>query len=421
VRSFPGAARQRIAATTAGLVTLAALAIPLAHADDRDDDLKNRQRDVQGRISDARDDLHEASRDASRAAAAVVRVETKLDAARDHLSAVRVKLQDARERDALLQQQLVDAENELDGATIALATASAGVEEQRAEAREMVLTLSTQGDPQVRALGRLLSETSLTDLTRQQVGDQVLLAQQSRTFEALEAVEAELADERAEVERTAEAVEVKRAEAAAHLEKMRGLVTEAETARDRITGLVQQARSARHDAYVAKAADRATLRKLREREQKIAAKLKALAEKQANRGGYTGRSDGYLANPSNGYVTSPFGYRTHPIYGYYSLHNGTDFGAACGSPLYAAASGTVIDTYYDSVYGNRLYLSIGNVNGKNLVLIYNHMSGYKASEGQRVGRGDVVGYVGTTGWSTGCHLHFTVMANGVAVDPMTYL
>ncbi|GAA5146407.1 M23 family metallopeptidase [Nocardioides marinquilinus] len=421
MRSFPGAARQRIAAITASLVTLAALAIPLAHADDRDDDLKNRQRDVQGRISDARDELQEASRDASRAAGAVDRVEQRLDVARTHLSDVRVRLQAARDRDALLQQQLLDAEAELDRATTALATASAGVEQQRAEAREMVLTLSTQGDPQVRALGRLLSDTSVEDLTRQQVGDQVLLAQQSRTFQALEEVEATLADERAEVERTTAAVEVKRTEAAEHLETMRGLVTEAETARDRITGLVQQARAARKDAYEAKAADRAVLRKLREREQKIAGQLKALAERQASRKGFVGRSDGYLGNPSNGYVTSPFGYRTHPIYGYYSLHNGTDFGAACGSPLYAAASGTVIDTYYDSVYGNRLYLSIGNVNGKNLVLIYNHMSGYRASEGQRVGRGDVVGYVGTTGWSTGCHLHFTVMADGVAVDPMTYL
>ena len=74
-----------------------------------------------------------------------------------------------------------------------------------------------------------------------------------------------------------------------------------------------------------------------------------------------------------------------------------------------------------AVYGNRLYLSVGNVNGANLTLVYNHLSGYTVGEGDRVGRGDVVGYVGSTGWSTGCHLHFTVLRNGEPVDPMTYL
>jgi murein DD-endopeptidase MepM/ murein hydrolase activator NlpD len=77
--------------------------------------------------------------------------------------------------------------------------------------------------------------------------------------------------------------------------------------------------------------------------------------------------------------------------------------------------------YYSSSYGNRLYLNLGMVNGKNLTVIYNHLSGYAAGTGQRVARGQVLGYVGDTGWSTGCHLHFTVMVNGTDVDPMNWL
>ena len=80
----------------------------------------------------------------------------------------------------------------------------------------------------------------------------------------------------------------------------------------------------------------------------------------------------------------------------------------------------MISEYYDSVWGNRLFLDVGRVNGKNMTLIYNHISSYKAHSGNRVGRGDVVAYAGTTGWSTGCHLHFTVMLNGTAVDPMKF-
>jgi murein DD-endopeptidase MepM/ murein hydrolase activator NlpD len=72
------------------------------------------------------------------------------------------------------------------------------------------------------------------------------------------------------------------------------------------------------------------------------------------------------------------------------------------------------------VWRNRLYINLGMVNGKFITVIYNHLSRYNVGVGQTVDRGDVVGYVGTTGWSTGCHLHFTVMENGHPVDPMKY-
>jgi murein DD-endopeptidase MepM/ murein hydrolase activator NlpD len=72
------------------------------------------------------------------------------------------------------------------------------------------------------------------------------------------------------------------------------------------------------------------------------------------------------------------------------------------------------------VWGNRLYLDLGQVNGKNKTVIYNHIARYRVGTGAFVRRGDVVAYEGTTGWSTGCHLHFTVMLNGVAVNPEKY-
>ena len=86
----------------------------------------------------------------------------------------------------------------------------------------------------------------------------------------------------------------------------------------------------------------------------------------------------------------------------------------------AVASGTVISRYWSDVDGNRLYLDLGRVNGKNMTVIYNHLTSYRAGSGQRVSRGDVIGYSGTTGWSTACHLHFTVMLNGSPVNPMNY-
>ncbi len=134
-----------------------------------------------------------------------------------------------------------------------------------------------------------------------------------------------------------------------------------------------------------------------------------------------GSSEGFLLSPVAGYVTSPFGFRVHPIYGYWGLHDGTDFGAGCGSALRAVANGTVISEYYSSVYGNRLYVNVGKVNGNNLTVVYNHATTYRVGVGDRVQRGQTVGYVGSTGWSTGCHLHFTVLRNGNPVNPMDYM
>ena len=122
-----------------------------------------------------------------------------------------------------------------------------------------------------------------------------------------------------------------------------------------------------------------------------------------------------------GAVTSPYGWRRHPIYGYWGLHDGTDFATSCGQPMRAGAAGRVVSEYYSDVWGRRLFLDVGRVNGRSMILIYNHASGYRAGVGDRVGRGDVVAYAGTTGWSTGCHLHFTVMLGGSPVDPMNYM
>jgi murein DD-endopeptidase MepM/ murein hydrolase activator NlpD len=120
-------------------------------------------------------------------------------------------------------------------------------------------------------------------------------------------------------------------------------------------------------------------------------------------------------------ITSPYGMRLHPILHIWKLHDGTDFGAGCGTPIHAAASGTVTEEYYNGGYGNRLFIDHGNVGGQFLTTSYNHMNGYAVSVGQHVTQGQVIGYVGTTGYSTGCHLHFMLWVNGTMVNPANYL
>lgn len=120
-------------------------------------------------------------------------------------------------------------------------------------------------------------------------------------------------------------------------------------------------------------------------------------------------------------ITSVYGMRVHPITKIYKLHDGTDFGAACGTPIRAVANGRVSQRYYNAGYGNRLFIDHGTLGGKRTTTAYNHLSRYNVSVGQTVKQGQVIGYVGTTGYSTGCHLHFMVWRNGQMVNPQTVL
>ncbi len=119
---------------------------------------------------------------------------------------------------------------------------------------------------------------------------------------------------------------------------------------------------------------------------------------------------------ADGIMRSGFGYRRHPVLGYAKLHTGVDWSNPIGTPIVAAGNGTVIKAEWDSGYGRRV--EIQHING--YVTTYNHMSRFArgVSAGTRVRQGQVIGYVGSTGLSTGAHLHYEVIINGHFVDPM---
>lgn len=121
--------------------------------------------------------------------------------------------------------------------------------------------------------------------------------------------------------------------------------------------------------------------------------------------------------PSSKRVTSPFGWRKHPVYHYDRFHNGVDIGAKSGSDILAAYNGTVVAAAWNASMGN--YIMINH--GDGLYTIYMHCSKFYISQGQYVTRGQVIAAVGSTGVSTGPHLHFGVRLNGEYKDPLTYV
>jgi murein DD-endopeptidase MepM/ murein hydrolase activator NlpD len=131
----------------------------------------------------------------------------------------------------------------------------------------------------------------------------------------------------------------------------------------------------------------------------------------------TGQYGGELYWPTSGAIVSGFGYRTHPVYGTTRFHSGVDIDGACGQPIFAAEDGTVISAGYNGGYGNATVID----HGDGLSTLYGHQSSLGVSSGQSASRGQQIGLVGTTGLSTGCHLHFEVRVNGQPVDPVPYL
>jgi murein DD-endopeptidase MepM/ murein hydrolase activator NlpD len=399
------------------MLALGAISIPLAHADD----LKDKQKKVQRQIENADHALEESSDRLNRAFARLEAAQAQLSEAKRQLYDTRLRLFDARERDREMQAKLLLAQERLDRAQADLEQGRADLSDQRDAVTDMITTIYQEGDPQLQAFSSMLTAQSSADLTWTQEGQQVMVGRETRQYDELRAAEVLLQVRQGQLKEAEAAVELAREEAAEHLLVMEDLTAEARTARERVAQVVSERADAQRMAFRAKRKDRAELRELREEEKRIERLIAAQAAK-ANQPNISTNAGGFLDWPMvGGYVTSPYGYRTHPIYGYYALHNGTDFGGGCGVTLPAAAGGRVVSTYYSSTYGNRVIIYVGRVNGKNLTIIYNHLSSDTVSAGQRVARGQTVGYSGSTGWSTACHLHFTVMVDGATVDPMNWL
>lgn len=197
--------------------------------------------------------------------------------------------------------------------------------------------------------------------------------------------------------------------------------------RARLDGLRRRQASARAAALREEANERVLLAKLRSRKADFEAELNALQRESDSigamlRGRQAGQRppasiEGILRAPVSARVTSPFGYRVHPILGTRRLHAGIDYGAAAGTPIVAADGGVVVWAGPRGGYGNAVIIDHGNT----LATLYAHQSRVAVGVGATVRPGQTIGFVGSTGFSTGPHLHFEVRKLGTPVNPTSYL
>ncbi len=227
--------------------------------------------------------------------------------------------------------------------------------------------------------------------------DNAVMDQLIATRQELERLQAELESARAEEQAAKEQQEAKKAEQQAK-------VAEAQKLLDQINANIEEV-NRQLDEESAAAADI---------QAEIAKKQKQLEEERKQQNIVISSETGYLW-PLPGYyrLSSQFGYRIHPITGVAHSHTGIDIPASGGTSILAAKSGQVVTSAYHYSYGNYVVIDHGNGNST----LYAHMRSRAVSEGQMVTQGQVIGYVGTTGSSTGNHLHFEVRDNYTRVDP----
>lgn len=442
--------RQMAVATAALVLPLAILSNPSSANDDRRD-LERQRNGVSGQLDDARDSLNHSTRELNQAVTAYETAQAQLDIAEAELATVRGELSVARAYDAQMQEELEQAEADLEAAEAELIEGEERAQNASNTVKTQTLESLQTAPDGLQAFGDLLNGDGPQDLIdRSALSDNSDKIQLSR-LDRLDATRVWLDVQHTIVEALRDEVQVKREEAAANLARVEELEREAAAHEAEISALVEARDAAKREAESSKAEDEATVADLEREQANLQAQIREIQrqeelerERQRQRerernnssggsssggGGSSGggsssgggNSSTTLARPVQGYITSHFGNRFHPIFRQWRLHSGTDFGAPCGRPIYAAAGGTIIQQGYMGAYGNRIVINHGRIGGNNIVTTYSHLSRYARSNGARVSRGQLIGYVGTTGASTGCHLHFEVLRNGSFVNPMGYL
>ncbi|HEX5586568.1 MAG TPA: peptidoglycan DD-metalloendopeptidase family protein [Acidimicrobiia bacterium] len=238
----------------------------------------------------------------------------------------------------------------------------------------------------------------------------------------LERVSQKRRDDLARSERLRKTLDEQKSDLDAQQAKADATRAEAEATKSRIETLYAQQQSARDAAAQAQAGFESRVQTLSLEQDQLESE-KAVEDARI-RATIEGAGDGppmgngrFLKPVGNAPITSGFGYRTDPITGTSAFHSGLDFGAPCGTPIKAGGNGVVISAGWNGGYGNATIIN----HGGGLATLYGHQSAFAVGAGQTVTAGQVIGYVGSTGKSTGCHVHFEVRVNGNPVDPTGYL
>ena len=434
--------RAVVGASVAVAVTLSAAGPAAA------ENLVDAQSRLRSAIAAVKAEIAEGEHELGAASQALLDAQNALAQAEAALVGVREQLASARARDADLAVELAREQDALRAAHAARARAQADVEAQRTLIAQAARD-AYQGQSSLESFGVLVGARTTDEVAQRLQWEETVFVSTADRLAELGVLEQRQAEaERAQADVEARVADAKRA-AAANVAEVARLEQASVAQQQRVAALVAQAEGARQAAQTELDADQTAYDALVAEEQAVQGQLVELARQQLAEG--RSRADiaalvaqGVVStNPATyplvaegpqlvlsprGFIRpvkaapgSAFGMRFHPILKRWRLHNGNDWGAACGVPLYAAQSGVVVAASARGGFGNYVVIDHGVIDGTSVMTGYAHQSRMAVQAGQRVQQGQLIGYVGTTGLSTGCHLHLQVYANGVPVQPMNWI
>lgn len=350
-------------------------------------------------LEDTRQRLDEVSR-------SINATQGKVSSAKKQESSIMTQIQNLEKEISHTQNQITATEDRITFLQESIATTEADIEESEKNLAEKsallsdrLVVLHEQGE--VSYLEVLLSAIDFKDfLTRYEMVNSII----EQDVDLIAAINQQKHD----LEMKKSDLEVKKKELESALiqqESMRELLDGQKLEKKEILGSVQQERAAYERA----------LAELEENSRQLEAMIRKMQggddSEALGTGVYTWPTPGYTE------ITSPYGMRLHPILKQRKMHTGVDIGAPMSATIVAADSGKVIHAGWMGGYGQVLVVDHGN----GISTLYAHQSAFLVSNGQTVNRGDPIGKVGSTGWSTGPHLHFEVRINGSYTDPMPYI
>ena len=420
--------RLRPALTVVVIATLLLGFLGPAQADDE----RRRKAHVDAALRDLRHDLSETSQELRAAARMLQRAESRLPAARARVARVHGRLVAAEARDRQLGEQLQVAIAEVQRAKGQIKDTKHDI----AAGQVLIgrIARSSYQDGGMGELAVVLQSQSPDDFATRLVLVQNAMRSEGSVLGRLAEARADLAAEKATLVAKRQQVQEMKDAQEALVAQIQDLQAEAIAAKEAVQQLIDEREQALAAVEREKAAEEARYAQMQAESQRLGrilaerarqARLAAARARAAGRSSASGSCA--LAWPVSAGITSPYGMRVHPVTGVYKLHDGTDFGVGCGTPVHAAASGTVIQAANVAGYGNQLVIDHGIMRGVGLATSYNHLSSFSAGAGAHVSRGQVIGYSGGApgmygaGYSTGCHLHFMVYVNGGTTDPMGWL
>ena len=402
--------------------------VPLSSADTAGDKKK-----LDANIAALRIALEGTSQDLAKAFLELQRTKALLPRARQELTAADAAQSVADRHNQTMAAALAVAEANAAKATDALVQNARDSQAVHDQLGNLVRDDYQQGG--VSGLSIALEATSPQDLTSRIIMMDTVMRVRRSTLRGLDTMRAQGEAAQAHLAAVRRQVAVLKVQAEAALAQATAARETAAAAKIKLDLLY--AAQTRYEAAVAakKAAELTNLKKMQAQSdlltRQLAARARAAREAAARqaaargvrhpvrRSAPQGTRTGFLSYPVNAPVSSEFGMRFDPVLRVWALHAGIDFAAGCGSPVYAAAAGAVIMTTPESQsggYGNRLVIDHGLQRGVDLTTTYNHLTRFAVTSGH-VARGQLVAYSGTTGFSTGCHLHFETRQDGTPVNP----